>query len=103
MPELPDIVVYIEALKERVLGEKVESIRVASPFVLRTYDPPYNAPAGSTVSDLHRVGKRIVVEFDPSLFMVIHLMIAGRLGWDPPGKASPRRLVSLPSTLPTVR
>ena len=92
MPELPDIVVYIEALKERVLGQTVETVRVASPSVLRTYDPPYNAPEGSTVRDLHRVGKRIVFEFDPSLFMVIHLMVAGRLRWDPPKKPIPKKI-----------
>ena len=92
MPELPDIVVYIEALKERVLGQTVETVRVASPSVLRTYDPPYNAPEGSTVRDLHRVGKRIVFEFDPSLFLVIHLMVAGRLRWDPPKKPIPKKI-----------
>ena len=92
MPELPDIVVYIEALEERVLGEKVETVRVASPSVLRTYDPPYSAPEGSTVSGLHRVGKRIVFEFDAHLFMVIHLMVAGRLRWDPPKKPIPKKI-----------
>ncbi|MGB7859399.1 MAG: DNA-formamidopyrimidine glycosylase family protein [Acidimicrobiia bacterium] len=92
MPELPDIVVYIEALSQRVLGEKVRAVRVASPSVLRTYDPPYDAPAGSVVAALHRVGKRIVFEFDPTLYMVIHLMVAGRLRWEEPKKPVPKKV-----------
>ena len=84
MPELPDIVVYIEALTDRVLGEEVKNVRVASPAVLRTYVPPYSAPIGSVVKTLHRVGKRIVFEFTPELYLVIHLMVAGRLRWEVP-------------------
>ncbi|HEU4894743.1 MAG TPA: DNA-formamidopyrimidine glycosylase family protein, partial [Acidimicrobiia bacterium] len=61
MPELPDIVVYIEALERRVLGAELTGLRVTSPAVMRTYDPPYDAPVGSVVSSLHRVGKRIVM------------------------------------------
>ena len=92
MPELPDIVVYIEALSDRVLGKSVVNVRVASPAVLRTYDPPYDAPQGSVVKDLHRVGKRIVFEFTPELYLVIHLMIAGRLRWEPPNKPIPKKI-----------
>lgn len=92
MPELPDIVVYIEALERRVLGEDVTGIRVLSPAVMRTYDPPYDAPAGRTVGSLHRVGKRIVFGFGQDLYLVIHLMIAGRLRWETPGKAIPRKV-----------
>lgn len=92
MPELPDIVVYIEALKTRVLGQAVTGVRVASPSVLRTFDPPYDAPVGSTVDGLKRVGKRIVFEFGNDLFLVIHLMVAGRLRWEAPKKPIPKKI-----------
>jgi formamidopyrimidine-DNA glycosylase len=92
VPELPDIVVYLEALQQRVVGETVNAVRIASPSVLRTFDPPYDAPVGRTVAGLRRVGKRIVFDFEPELYLVIHLMIAGRLRWEPPGKAIPRRV-----------
>lgn len=92
MPELPDIVVYLEALERHVLGEEVTGVRVSSPAVMRTYDPPYDAPVGRVVASLHRVGKRIVFGFGHDLFLVIHLMVAGRLRWDAPGKAIPRKV-----------
>ena len=92
MPELPDIVVYLESLESRVLGETLRQVRVASPSVLRTFDPPYDAPAGSRVESLQRVGKRIVFGFEEDLFMVIHLMVAGRLQWEAPGKAIPKKV-----------
>lgn len=94
MPELPDIVVYIEALRRRVLGETVTGVRVVSPAVMRTYDPPYDAPVGQTVQSLHRVGKRIVFGMGEAgtLFLVIHLMVAGRLRWETPGKAIPKKV-----------
>jgi formamidopyrimidine-DNA glycosylase len=93
VPELPDIVVYIEALEKRVLGQTVTGVRVTSPAVMRTYDPPYDAPVGEQVSGLHRVGKRIVFEFSPSgIYLVVHLMVAGRLRWEAPGKAIPRKV-----------
>lgn len=93
MPELPDIVVYIEALERRILGKTVTVIRVASPSVLRTFDPPYDAPIGRAVSGLHRVGKRIVFELDEGeIYLVVHLMIAGRLRWEVPKKAIPRKV-----------
>lgn len=92
MPELPDIVVYIEALERRVLGRTLRGVRIASPSVLRTFDPPYDAPVGLDVVGLQRVGKRIVFEFDGDLYLVIHLMVAGRLRWEQPGKAIPKKL-----------
>jgi formamidopyrimidine-DNA glycosylase len=92
VPELPDIVVYLEALERRVLGENVRGVRIASPSVLRTYDPPYDAPVGSRVLSLERVGKRIVFGFVEDLFLVIHLMVAGRLRWEPPGKPIPKKV-----------
>ncbi len=92
MPELPDIVVYIEALQRRVLGETVRGLRIASPSVLRTYEPPYDAVAGKVVSALRRVGKRIVFELEDDLYVVIHLMVAGRLRWETPGKPIPKKV-----------
>lgn len=93
MPELPDIVVYIEALERRVLGQQLTGVRVVSPAVMRTYDPPYDAPVGQVVTALHRVGKRVVMEFgQEGLFLIIHLMVAGRLRWEAPGKAVPKKV-----------
>lgn len=92
MPELPDIVVYLEALERRVLGEVVRGVRIASPAVLRTYDPPYDTPVGRKVESLQRVGKRIVFGFEDELYLVIHLMIAGRLRWGTPKKAIPKKV-----------
>jgi formamidopyrimidine-DNA glycosylase len=84
--------VYIEALERRVIGETLTKVRVASPSVLRTYDPPYSAPQGKPVVGLSRLGKRIVFEFPDELFLVIHLMVAGRLQWKPPGTAVPKKV-----------
>jgi formamidopyrimidine-DNA glycosylase len=92
VPELPDITVYIEALQHRVLGETLTRVRVASPSVLRTYDPPYSTPQGEPVMGLSRLGKRIVFEFPDELFLVIHLMVAGRLQWKPSGTAVPKKV-----------
>lgn len=92
MPELPDITIYLEALRARVLGETLRKVRVASPAVLRTYDPPYSAPQGAQVVGLRRLGKRIVLEFPDELFLVIHLMVAGRLQWKPAGTAVPKKV-----------
>ena len=83
MPELPDITVYIDALAARILGQKLERIRLASPFLLRTVTPPLEAAAGRTVRELRRVGKRIAVGLDENYWLVLHLMIAGRLHWQP--------------------
>src|SRR4030095_11285011 len=81
MPELPDVLLYIEALKPRILNEVLERVRLASPFVLRSVAPPISAIQGRTVAGLRRVGKQIVFAFDNNLFLVIHLMIAGRFQW----------------------
>jgi formamidopyrimidine-DNA glycosylase len=92
MPELPDIAVYIEALEREFLGREVTGVRVASVSVLRTFDPPHDAPVGLKVKGFRRIGKRIVFEFPDDLFLVIHLMVAGRLRLEPPGKAIPRKV-----------
>ena len=81
MPEFPDITVYIEALERRIAGQTMVSLRIGSPFVLRTVEPAASEMAGKRVVGLRRVGKRIVIELEGSLFIVIHLMIAGRLKW----------------------
>ncbi len=93
MPELPDITVYLEALSARILGARLNGIRVVRPFVLRSVDPPLARVAGCRVEGLRRIGKRIVLAFEGDIFLVIHLMIAGRLRWRPPGKAIPPSLV----------
>jgi formamidopyrimidine-DNA glycosylase len=81
MPELPDIVVYIEALAQRVLHRRLERVRIANPFVLRTVTPPLQAVEGTTVVGFRRLGKRIAFALEHDLFLVLHLMIAGRLHW----------------------
>ena len=81
MPELPDILAYIEALTPRVVGQPVERVRLLSPFVLRTVDPPLTEIEGKHVRDVARLGKRILFHYDDDLRLVIHLMIAGRLRW----------------------
>jgi len=91
MPELPDIVLYLEALRPRIVGQRVDGVRLASPFLLRSIEPALATIEGRTVLDLHRLGKRIVIEGEGELFLVFHLMIAGRFRWKPantriPGK-----------------
>jgi formamidopyrimidine-DNA glycosylase len=81
MPELPDITVYIEALEARITGQTLERVRLASPFLLRTIDPPLSAAQGKKVQALRRVGKRIAIGLEDDLWLVLHLMIAGRLHW----------------------
>lgn len=81
MPELPDIVVYIEALEKRVLGRTLERALIASPFLLRSIEPPVSAASGQKVRELRRVGKRIAIGFENDVWLVLHLMIAGRLHW----------------------
>ena len=92
MPELPDIVVYCERLAARLVGQPLVRVRLASPFVLRTVDPPLGAAHDRLVHEVRRLGKRIVVGLEDDLFLVIHLMIAGRLRWGAPRAAVPRRL-----------
>jgi formamidopyrimidine-DNA glycosylase len=86
LPELPDVVVYLEALTRHIVGRRLERLVLHSPFVLRTVDPPIDAIQGQIVRGVRRLGKRIVLAFDADLFLVIHLMIAGRLRWREPGK-----------------
>ncbi len=92
MPELPDVAIYIECLEPRILGATLERVRVASPFVLRSVDPPIGDVEGKVVRSLRRLGKRIVIALDDDLFMVLHLMIAGRLRWRERGKSIPKKL-----------
>ncbi len=91
MPELPDIVVYIEALEERILGETLEGVRLISPFLLRTATPRLASVAGKKVLHLCRLGKRICIGLEDDLWLVLHLMIAGRLHWRPPAARTSRR------------
>jgi formamidopyrimidine-DNA glycosylase len=81
MPELPDVLIYIEALKPRIVGQPLEHIRLASPFLVRSVSPPITTIEGKTVHRLSRLGKQIIWEFDDDLFLVVHLMIAGRFQW----------------------
>ena len=94
MPELPDVTVYIEALERRLRGARLEGVRLLSPFVLRSVDPPLTAAAGRTVSGLRRLGKRIVIGLDGDLFLLLHLMIAGRLHWRAAGRRATTGRVS---------
>jgi len=92
VPELPDITVYIEALNARILHQRLIALAVLNPFVLRTFDPPIAEASGREVVEVGRIGKRIVIGLEGELFIVIHLMIAGRLRWLPAGKAAPKKL-----------
>src|SRR5216117_3175793 len=92
MPELPDVVLYIEALERRLRGARLERVRLLSPFVLRSVDPPLAAAAGRAVSGLRRLGKRIVIGLDGDLFLLLHLMITGRLHWRPAGAKPPGKI-----------
>jgi formamidopyrimidine-DNA glycosylase len=89
LPELPDVIVYVEALTRHVAGRKLERLHLLSPFVLRSYDPPIDSIVGKVVLGVSRVGKRIVLRFEDECFLVIHLMIAGRLRWRPRGEKPP--------------
>src|SRR3972149_10886620 len=91
MPELPDITVYIEALRARTLGQRLERVRLASPFLLRSVDPPLGNAEGKKVQGTRRLGKRIVLALEEDLFLVLHLMIAGRLHWKDAGSDSKTR------------
>jgi len=91
MPELPDVTVYIEALGERVLDQIIQRIRIGSPFVVRTFDPPIKEVERKKILALRRIGKRIVIELEDDLFLIFHLMIAGRLHWKPKGAKIARK------------
>ena len=92
MPELPDILLYLRALESRIVGNRVTAVRLASPFLLRSVDPPLSAIEGRTIVGLRRLGKRIVIEAEGEFFLVFHLMIAGRFRWKPPGTAIPGKV-----------
>ena len=91
MPELPDLTIYIEALRTRIHGEALRGVRIGSPFLLRSVEPPLDALIGRHVESIDRLGKRIVIGFGDELFLVLHLMIAGRLHWTPRGAKLGRR------------
>jgi formamidopyrimidine-DNA glycosylase len=99
MPELPDITVYIEALEACILGQTLEAVRVVSPFLLRTASPPLTEAPGKKVVQLRRLGKRICIGLEDGLWLVLHLMIAGRLHWHPLGAKPGRVKVSPPRGL----
>jgi len=92
MPELPDVVVYVESLERRIAGQRLDRVRLISPFVLRTVVPPLAAAEGRRVDAVRRLGKRIVISLEAELFLVLHLMIAGRLRWLERGKKLPGRI-----------
>src|ERR1051326_8828379 len=96
MPELPDIAAYLHALESRIVGLPLAQVRIASPFLLRTADPPLKAAEGRTVRELRRIGKRIAIGLEGDLWLVLHLMIAGRLHWRKRGVkvARPRGLAA---------
>jgi formamidopyrimidine-DNA glycosylase len=93
MPELPDVTVYVEALEQRIVGQRLERISIASPFLLRTAVPPIQVAQGKRVLQMRRIGKRIAVGLEEQLWLVFHLMIAGRLHWFAQGAAVPKRAV----------
>lgn len=92
MPELPDIAVYLGALQTRVVGRKLEKVRLFNPFLLRTFEPPLRDIEGRYIRELRRMGKRIIFAFDDELFLILHLMIAGRLHWKKPGAKPPGKI-----------
>jgi formamidopyrimidine-DNA glycosylase len=92
MPELPDVTVYVEALRERLIGQSLTRLRIASPFLLRTVEPAPSQLEGKKVKDVRRIGKRIVIAFQDHFFIVIHLMIAGRFKWLASGAKIPAKL-----------
>ncbi len=91
MPELPDIAVYVDALERYVAGQTLDRLRLASPFLVRSFDPPISAVEGRTITGIGRLGKRIVLALEGDLYLVLHLMIAGRLRWKPRGVKVPKR------------
>ena len=92
MPELPDVELYLDALRPRIAGEVLDRVRIGNPFVVRSMDPPIAAVEGHHVVHLGRMGKRLVIGFDGDLFLVLHLMIAGRLRWRERGADIPRKV-----------
>src|SRR5688500_670986 len=92
MPELPDVELYLHALRPRVVGQTIARVRIGTAFIVRTYDPPVSAIEGVTIRGVTRLGKRIVFGFDDELFVIVHLMIAGRFRWRERGAAIPGKV-----------
>jgi formamidopyrimidine-DNA glycosylase len=92
MPELPDVTVYVERVAARTVGQVLKTVRVKSPFLLRTFDPPLSRAFGRKVVAVRRIGKRIAIGLEGGLFLVIHLMVAGRFRWGPPGAPIPGKI-----------
>jgi len=92
LPELPDITVYIEALEKRIVGRRIERIRIANPFLVRSVEPPISEAEGRRVTQIRRIGKRIAIGLEDDLWIVIHLMIAGRFRWLAAGAKVPGKL-----------
>ncbi len=92
MPELPDLTIYLESIQARIGGHRLENIRLGNPFILRTVNPPLSAAAGKSVLGIARIGKRMVIELEGDLFIVIHLMIAGRFHWKKPKTKLPGKV-----------
>jgi formamidopyrimidine-DNA glycosylase len=92
VPELPEVEAYLEALRRMAVGHVLERVRIASPIILRTVDPPVAAASGKRIIGVHRIGKRIVFELEGDLYLVVHLMIAGRFHWKPKGTRVPARI-----------
>ncbi len=105
MPELPDVTVYVESIARRIVGEALTGYAILNVFALRSVEPPLDALVGRTVRGVRRLGKRIVIEFDGDLFLVVHLMIAGRFRWIPAGSRTrvPSRIALAELTFPTGR
>jgi len=101
LPELPDLSIYIESLQPRIVGHKLEDVRIENPFILRSVEPDIREAIGKKVIALHRVGKRIVFELDDELYLVIHLMIAGRFHWKKPKTIVPKKLGHAAFDFPT--
>jgi len=105
MPELPDVTVYVESIARRIVGEALTGYAILNVFALRSVEPPLDALVGRTVRGVRRLGKRIVIEFEGDLFLVVHLMIAGRFRWIPAGSRTrvPARIALAELTFPTGR
>jgi formamidopyrimidine-DNA glycosylase len=100
MPELPNVAVYVERLEALAVGRRLEALRLANPFILRTVDPPISEAVGRTIRAVRRIGKRIVLQLDNDVFIVVHLMIAGRLKWRPKDEKPPGRITLAVFELP---
>jgi formamidopyrimidine-DNA glycosylase len=101
MPELPEITVYVEALRNRIVGQPLERVRIVTPSLLRTYDPPLSAVEGQVVEEIRRLGKRVIWRMENDIFLVLHLMLTGRFRWKEPGAAVPRKLGHAAFDFPT--